>query len=87
MPHSAARQHEQQLIIDLQEQYKAYHDKTAKGLKNLNPYDTVYIMLDLTQNKCTQSRVSEWVKLQESQADLIKLEQKGEKNKYETEDI
>ena len=61
MPHSVARQHDQQLIIELQEQHKVYHDKTAKDLPNLNPDDTVYIQLDLTQNRLTHGRVSETV--------------------------
>ena len=59
MPYSAARQHDQQLVIELQEQYKAYHNKTAKDITSLNPYDIVYIQLDLAQHKWTPGRVSE----------------------------
>ena len=35
MPHSVARQYDHQFMIDLQEQHKAYHDKTAKDLQRL----------------------------------------------------
>ena len=58
MPHSAGRQHNQQLMIELHKQYNAYHEKTAKDFPNLNPNNTVYIQLDAAQNKWTSSIVS-----------------------------
>ena len=49
MPHSVTWQHELQVMIELQEQFKVYHDKTAKDLPNLNPNNTVYMQLDLAK--------------------------------------